>query len=53
LLVVVSLNGRAVEGTHELDALTRVGVVADNVPHADKAVAGVFLRVRHDGMEGV
>ena len=51
LLVVVALHHRALELLDDLDALARVGVVANDVAQADKLRAGLRARVREHGLK--
>ena len=53
LLVVVALDDRTVQLADCLDALLRVGVVADNIAHANKMGAHMGLSVGEDNFQGV
>jgi hypothetical protein len=51
LLVVISLNGWAIQIAHDLDALARIGVVADDIAQANEMRAVMFAGVRDHGLE--
>ena len=53
LLVMVALDHRTVELADCLDALLRVGVVADNIAHANKMGAHMGLSVGEDNFQGM
>ena len=52
ILVVVALDGGAVHGPHALQAGDGIGVVADDIAHADVIGHLLFLRILQHGLEG-